>query len=216
MNIALANPTEMIQRGAPRVIHSDEELEEYTRALFQLTAKRKLTSVDEEAIELLTVLIDRYESTHYAIPEADPAEVLRFLLEHNGLSQRDVAADLGGESVVSLILGGKRQMNRDHIARLSHRFQVSPAAFFGPSSSNRADAIPNGNASYFVEQQSGGGYAIRKPTSRATTLRRTQAEAIQAAKHTKVTTPSSSPGNRSRGSRTRASAIDSQEKAFTK
>lgn len=184
MNITLANPTEMIRRGAPRVIHSEEQLEEYTRALFQLTAKRKLTSADEEAIELLTVLIDRYESTHYAMPEADPAEVLRFLLEHNGLSQREVAADLGGESVVSLILAGKRQMNRDHIARLSRRFHVSPAAFFCPSSSNPADAISSIKARHSVEQQSDEGYAIQKPPSRATRLRRTQAEARKPALRT--------------------------------
>jgi len=35
----LTNPTEMMRRGAPRVIHNDEELAEYTAKLFDLTAK---------------------------------------------------------------------------------------------------------------------------------------------------------------------------------
>lgn len=182
MNISLANPTEMIQRGAPRVIHSEEELTEYTKALFELTAKPQRTTLDEEAIELLTVLIERYEATHYVIPEAEPADVLRFLLDHNGLSQRDIAADLGGESVVSLILGGKRQMNRHHIARLSQRFNVSPAAFFGGRVSSRMDSKPKGRPSLLIEQQTDGSYAIRRPTSREVKVRRTQTEALKAAK----------------------------------
>jgi HTH-type transcriptional regulator / antitoxin HigA len=130
MSAALANPAEMIRRGAPHLIHSDEQLAEYTRTLFELTAKSDPTSEEEEAIELLTLLIERYETDHYPVPDADPIDVLRFLLDRNGLHQRDIAAELGGESNVSLILSGKRRLNRDHIARLSQRFHVSPAVFF--------------------------------------------------------------------------------------
>ena len=131
MSTALANPTEMIRQGAPRLIHSDEELAKYTEELYKLTVKSRPTSVEVEAIELLTLLIERYESERYPIPNADPIEVLRFLLEQNGLSQRDIAKELGSESTVSLVLTGKRKLNRDHIARLSHRFHVSPSLFFG-------------------------------------------------------------------------------------
>ena len=130
MSTALANPTEMIRQGAPRLIHSDEELAEYTDALFRLTAKRHPTREEEEAIELLTLLIERYEAERYPVPDADPVEVLRFLLHQNGLTQRDIAAELGSESTVSLVLSGKRRLNRNHIARLSRRFHVSPSVFF--------------------------------------------------------------------------------------
>jgi HTH-type transcriptional regulator/antitoxin HigA len=131
MSTALANPTEMIRQGAPRLIHSDEELAKYTKELFKLTAKARPTWVEEEAIELLTLLIERYEAERYPVPDASPIDVLRFLLEQNGLSQRDIAPELGSESTVSLVLSGKRQLNRDHIARLSRRFHVSPSVFFG-------------------------------------------------------------------------------------
>ena len=134
MSTALANPAEMIRRGAPRLIHSDEELAEYTKALFNLTVKPDPTPDDQEAIELMTLLVERYEAERYPVPEAEPVDVLRFLLERNSLSQRDLAAEFGSESTVSLVLSGKRQLNRDHIARLSRRFNVSPAVFFGVSS----------------------------------------------------------------------------------
>jgi mRNA interferase HigB len=41
MSTTLADPTEMIRLGAPRVIHNDAELAAYTDALFQLTAKSR-------------------------------------------------------------------------------------------------------------------------------------------------------------------------------
>jgi len=131
MSTALANPTKMIRQGAPHLIHSDHELAKYTEALFRLTAKPDATPEEEEAIELLTLLIERYEGERYPVPDAGPIEVLRFLLDRNGLSQRDIAGELGSESTVSLVLSGKRRLNRDHIARLSQRFHVSPSVFFG-------------------------------------------------------------------------------------
>lgn len=130
MTVKLGNPVEMIRMGAPRVIHNDEALEEYTHALFELTSKSDPTADEEEAIELLTLLIDRYESDRFPVPDAEPVDVLRFLLASNDLSQRDIVPELGSESTVSLVLSGKRQLNRDHIARLSQRFKVSPAVFF--------------------------------------------------------------------------------------
>ena len=126
----LANPADMIRKGAPHIIHSDEQLAEYTKALFKLTAKSRPTPEEEEAIELLMLLIERYEAKRDPVPDADPVDVLRFLLERNGLSQRDIRRELGSESTVSLVLSGKRRLNRDHIERLSRRFHVSPSVFF--------------------------------------------------------------------------------------
>jgi HTH-type transcriptional regulator/antitoxin HigA len=126
----LANPVKMIERGAPHLIRTEQQLESYTRALYRLTSESHPTQAQIEAIELLTLLIERYENEHYALPKASPADVLRFLLSQHGLKQRDIAADLGGESVVSEVLSGKRRLNVSHIEQLSKRFHVSPVVFF--------------------------------------------------------------------------------------
>ena len=44
--------------------------------------------------------------------------------------QKDLADVFGTESIVSEVLSGKRELNKDQIKRLSERFQVSPAVFF--------------------------------------------------------------------------------------
>ena len=120
----------MIERGAPHLIRSEKQLAAYTKSLYKLTSESRPTAAQVEAIELLTLLIERYEEEHYSIPKASPANVLRFLLDRHGLKQRDLAAELGGESVVSEVLSGKRRLNAAHIEELSKRFHVSPAVFF--------------------------------------------------------------------------------------
>jgi HTH-type transcriptional regulator/antitoxin HigA len=114
----------MIERGAPRLIRTEEELATYTRALYRLTAEPAPTPAQLDAIDLLTLLIERYEEENYAVPTASPAKVLRFLLDRHGLRQRDIAPELGSES------SGKRKLTAAHIDALSRRFHVSPAVFF--------------------------------------------------------------------------------------
>jgi HTH-type transcriptional regulator / antitoxin HigA len=129
MNTILANPAKMIERGAPHLIHSDEELEVYTRALFQLTAKEHPTDAEIEAMELLGVLIERYENERYPAKSSPPQDVVRFLLDRNGLQQRDLIPEFGSESAVSMFLNGRRPLTVEQIRRLSGRFHVDPGVF---------------------------------------------------------------------------------------
>ncbi len=131
MSTALTNPAKMIARGAPRVIHNDAELEAYTDALFRLTALEKPSSSEVEAIELLTLLVERYEQERYPIPAADPASVVRFLIEQQHLTQRDLVPQFGSESAVSMFLAGKRSLTVEQIGKLSARFHL-PADVFIP------------------------------------------------------------------------------------
>ena len=77
--------------------------------------------------------IETYEKKHFDIGSSTPEEMLQFLMEQNDLSQYDLAAELGGQPVVSEILNGKRKLTRDHIERLSKRFGINPATFYGNS-----------------------------------------------------------------------------------
>lgn len=125
----LGDPVELMKRGAPRVIRNDSELKEYTDALFYLTAKSRPTRDEQDAIDLLSLLIERYESERFPLPNASPLDVLRFLIEQHGLTQKDLKPDLGSESLVSLILAGKRNLTVSHIYALAKRFSV-PASVF--------------------------------------------------------------------------------------
>jgi HTH-type transcriptional regulator/antitoxin HigA len=115
--------------GAPHVIHNEKELEVYTNALFQLTALEEPSSAEVEAIELLTLLVERYEQAHYAIPEADAVSVVRFFIEQQGLTQRDLTPEFGSESAVSMFLAGQRKLTLEQVRKLSSRFTLSADVF---------------------------------------------------------------------------------------
>jgi HTH-type transcriptional regulator/antitoxin HigA len=91
----LANPAKMIAKGAPHIIHSDEELEVYTEALFKLTALENPSDSEEKAIELLTMLVQQYEKEHWPISKATPVSVVRYLIEKGNLTQRDLIPEFG-------------------------------------------------------------------------------------------------------------------------
>jgi HTH-type transcriptional regulator/antitoxin HigA len=116
MNTVLADPARMIAKGAPHVIHNDEELESPSRS-------------EVEAIELLTLLVERYEETHYPIPAADAVSVVRFLLEQQDLTQRDLIPEFGSESAVSMFLARQRKLTLEQVRKLSARFKL-PADVF--------------------------------------------------------------------------------------
>jgi len=131
MSTVLANPAEMMAKGAPRVIHTEDELEAYTDALFQLTALKRPTPSEEEAIELLTLLIERYEREHYPVPEAEPVSILRYLIHKQNLTQRDLVPEFGSESAVSMFMTEARPITLEQIRKLSARFNL-PADIFLP------------------------------------------------------------------------------------
>jgi len=121
----------LLSRISPKVIQSEKENEFYAQALYELDQRgAKLTRAERELAELLTLLIDDFESKRYELPRAKPLEVLRFLMEQHGLRQKDLVDVFGTRSIVSEVLSGKRKLNKDHIERLSQRFHVSPDVFF--------------------------------------------------------------------------------------
>lgn len=80
-------------------------------------------------LDLITKEVEAYESKHEKVPEATPAQVLGFLMAEHGLKQADLAEELGGQSIVSAILNGKRELNTRQVKALAERFDVSPAVF---------------------------------------------------------------------------------------
>lgn len=120
---------EMIERGAPHVIHNDDELATYTDQLFALTALETPSLSQVQAIELLSLLVQTYEAKVYPIPDASPIEVLKFLMESNNLTQSDLQQEIGSQAFVSRILRGERQLTATHIKALAARFNL-PASVF--------------------------------------------------------------------------------------
>ena len=121
----------LVAKYPPKVIRSEKENERYTEILYDLDQRSgSLTPAEKELAELLTLLIEDFETRRYSLSRSKPLDVLRFLMDQHGLKQKDLVDVFGTPSIVSEVLSGKRELNKDHIKRLSDRFHVSPDLFF--------------------------------------------------------------------------------------
>jgi len=119
----------LVAKTPPKIVQTEEQNEEYIKVLESLLS-REMTKEESEFADLLTLLIEDFEEKHYTLPKASPTETIMFLMDQNDLRQKDLIDVFGTPSIVSEVLSGKRELNKDHIARLSERFHVSPELFF--------------------------------------------------------------------------------------
>jgi HTH-type transcriptional regulator / antitoxin HigA len=76
-------------------------------------------SQEGEEIELLSLLIEKYEQENYPISAPDPVEAIKFRMEQMNLKQVDIAPLFGGKTRVSEVFHGKRQLTLKMITLLN-------------------------------------------------------------------------------------------------
>lgn len=79
-------------------------------------------------VEALGELIQTYEKREAPMAEAEPREVLRYLMAEHDLRQADFA-DIASQGTISDILCGRREISKVLAKKLAARFQVSAAVF---------------------------------------------------------------------------------------
>jgi HTH-type transcriptional regulator/antitoxin HigA len=132
----------LLAKVSPQVVRSEEQNEGYIAALYELERRHKRWSeAERELADLLTLLIEDFEEKNYRLPKASPLEVIAFLMEQHGLKQKDLTDVFGTPSIVSEVMNGKRELNKQQIRRLSERFKVSPEVFFELQAEYRTFAI---------------------------------------------------------------------------
>ena len=91
-----------------------------------------------DLIDIISRAIERYELNQENIikfhKEANEINqeisVLRVIMEQHNLTLTALKNEIGSKSLVSMILNGKRNLTKEHISKLSERFNLNPAIFF--------------------------------------------------------------------------------------
>jgi len=121
---------ELVHQFPLRPIRSDKELDDAVRMVDVLLDRRDLAPEEEDYLEVLGDLVERYETEVHPMPPVSDAEVLRHLLEAKGVGRIELCAVTGiADSTISDVLKGKRSLNRGHIGKLARYFKVSPNVF---------------------------------------------------------------------------------------
>ncbi|WP_426064463.1 helix-turn-helix domain-containing protein [Flavobacterium sp. DSP2-3-1] len=88
-------------------------------------AKPNTNEGDE--LDILVTLVEKYEQIHYSIPEPDPIEAIKFMMEQNGLTDADLGVILNSRSRVTEIFKRKRALTIKQIRVLTETLHI-PAA----------------------------------------------------------------------------------------
>lgn len=116
-----------------KVIKSKRPYYTYCNTLEQLAMLKKKNKDQQDAIELLTLLIEKWDEEHSTLAEGDPIELLRCLMGENKMKSVDLAKILKtGPSLISDILNYRRGLSKEIIRKLSDYFKVSQELFNRP------------------------------------------------------------------------------------
>ncbi len=98
-------------------IKSDRELNRAPKRIDELWGAKSGTLKGDE-LDVLMLLVEKYEDEHFAIPTSDPVEAIKFLMEQNNLSRKDLEPYIGASGRVSEVLSRKRTLTLAMIKRL--------------------------------------------------------------------------------------------------
>ena len=104
-------------------IRNDDDLRTAFRHLETVFQAEEGTPEADE-MEMLVTLIEAYENRYYPIGPADPVEAIKFRMEQQGLTPRDLEAYIGSSGRVSEVLNRKRPLSLRMVKRLHEGLRI--------------------------------------------------------------------------------------------
>lgn len=98
-------------------IRSDDDLRAAFKRLEPIFQAQEGTPEADE-MEVLVTLIEAYERRHFPIGPADPVEAIKFRMEQQGLTPKDLVPYIGSSGRVSEVLSRKRRLSLQMVKRL--------------------------------------------------------------------------------------------------
>lgn len=116
-----------------KVIKSLKQYNEYCGILEDLVVVKKKSRDHQDTIDLLTLLIEKWDEEHNTFSDTDPIELLGYLMKENKIKAVELAVELEiSKSLLSDILHYRRGLSREVIRKLASRFKLSQELFNKP------------------------------------------------------------------------------------
>lgn len=116
-----------------KIIKTETQYFQYCNKLEALTDSGNKSKTVEDEIELITLLIEKYDEEHNSFDEMDPVALLKSLMKDHRIKSIQLAELLGvSRGLVSDILNYKKGMSKETIRILSARFKLNQLAFNRP------------------------------------------------------------------------------------
>ena len=104
-------------------IKNDSELNRALKRIDELWGAKPNTPRGDE-LDVLMLIVEKYEDDHYVIPASNPIEAIKFLMEQNSLSRKDLEPYIGTSGRVSEVLNNKRNLTLTMIKKLHEGLKI--------------------------------------------------------------------------------------------
>lgn len=91
-----------------------------------------------DRLDILATLIDAYENEHYPMDPPDPIEAIKFRMEQQGLTRKDLVEILGSRTRVAEVLNRRRGLSINMIRRLNKKLGISVDVLIQPIRTEKA------------------------------------------------------------------------------
>jgi HTH-type transcriptional regulator/antitoxin HigA len=108
-------------------IKSKKQYKEYMTRFSKVFHAKMGTKEGDEA-ELLALIIEDYENRMFPVEVPDPIEAIKFRMEQQGLTKKDIGEILGFKSRVSDIFSGRRKLTLEMVRNLHEKLNIPLAS----------------------------------------------------------------------------------------
>lgn len=130
-----------------KIIRTPEDHKEMLARIDTLMARgEKLTTKERDELEVLAVLVEKYEQETHVVAPPTPLEAIRFRMEQMGYRQKDLARLLGAASRASEVLAGKRPLTPQMMRALRDEWGIPADSLLGCGPEDPAPAPDKGPA----------------------------------------------------------------------
>jgi HTH-type transcriptional regulator/antitoxin HigA len=91
-----------------------------------------------DRLDILATLVDAYENEHYPMDPPDPIEAIKFRMEQQGLTRKDLEGILGTRTRVAEVLNRRRGLSISMIRRLHEKLGISAEVLLRPTRTTKA------------------------------------------------------------------------------
>lgn len=98
----------------------------YKQAMARIDALwgARIGSTEGDELEVLAMLVERYEAQHEPMPPSNPIDAIKFRMDQQGLTARDLEPYIGPSGRVSEVLNGKRRLSLAMVKRLHEGLRI--------------------------------------------------------------------------------------------
>jgi HTH-type transcriptional regulator/antitoxin HigA len=90
-------------------------------------------TIEGDRLDVLATLVDAYEARHHPMDPPDPVEAIKFRMEQQGMTRKDLEDIIGTRTRVAEVLNRKRGLSIGMIRRLHDRLGISAEVLIQPS-----------------------------------------------------------------------------------